>query len=172
MINLKTMLFAGFMLFSFSSGLKAQNLTASDKIELSELAAKWNLYTDAPNLVNLSDYMALWTANNPVLTNPFGTFTGTEAIKKWQEGYNVPGGPAFGKRHSSLNIASMTTAKNEAEVWFDLYLSEVNEIPFLVATARGKMTAVKEGNSWKIKTYTIAIDPGFMKAMEKAKSGK
>ena len=67
------------------ANLKAQSLTTTDKIDLSELVSKWNLYTDAPNLANLDDYMSLWSSNNPVLTNPFGTFKGTEAIKKWQQ---------------------------------------------------------------------------------------
>ena len=151
---------------------KAQSLTTGDKIELSELVCKWDIYTDAPNLANLDDYMNLWSKDNPVLTNPFGSFKGTDAIKKWQQGYNVAGGPAFGKRHTSLNIVSNATGKNQAEVTFYLYLSEVNEIPFLAATSQTKVAAVKENGAWKIQSYTISLDPGFMKAMEKMKAGK
>ncbi len=151
--------------------VKAQTVSLSDKVELSELVSKWNLFTDTPNLTALDDYMNLWSLNNPVLTNPFGTFKGYEAIKKWQQGYNVSGGPAFGKRHSSVNIASKSIGKNIAEVTFDLYLSEVNEIPYLAATARNKMVALKENGIWKIQSYTISLDSGFMKAMEKAKKG-
>jgi len=108
-----------------------------------------------------------------VLTNPFGTFKGKEAIKKWQQGYNGQGGPAFGKRHSSVNIVSTGITKTQAEITFDLYLSEVNDIPFLAASARNSIVGLKENGVWKIQTYTLVLDPGFMKAMEKAKaSGK
>lgn len=165
-------LLIGLMLLGVAQ-VKAQSLTPADKIELSELVARWNLYTDTPNLAQLNEYMALWSTGNPVLKNPFGTFTGTAAIKKWQQGYNVSGGPAFGKRHSSQNVVSNGSTKNQADVLFDLYLSEVNEIPFLAATARGSVKAVKEGGAWKIQGYDIStLDPGFGKLMEKMKAAK
>jgi SnoaL-like domain len=168
MTKAKSFLIALLVLVGFGS-LKAQTLTVNDKIELSELVSKWNLYTDTQNLANLDYYMNLWTANSPVLTNPFGTFKGLEAIKKWQQGYNVTGGPAFGKRHSSVNIVSQGKGKNVAEIDFDLYLSEVNEIPYLAATARNKVVALKENGVWKIQSYILVLDAGFTKAMEKAK---
>lgn len=151
---------------------KAQSLTTQDKVGLAELVSQWNLYTDAPNLSKLPDYMALWAINAPVLTNPFGKFEGKAAIEKWQKGYNVTGGPAFGKRHISTNIVSESTGKNTATVSFNLFLYEVNEIPAVFATSSTTMTAVKEAGGWKIQTYTIALDPGFGKMMAKQKEGK
>jgi hypothetical protein len=171
MTKFKTLLLAAFMLLGFTN-MKAQQLTPNDKIELSELVNKWALFTDAPNLVNLTEYMNLWSTNNPVLTNPFGTFNGIDAIKKWQQSYNVQGGPAYGKRHSNLNIISVSTGKNLAEITFDLYLNEVNDIPTLVATGRTKVVAVKENGIWKIQSYIISVDAGLMKALEKAKANK
>jgi hypothetical protein len=50
-----------------------------------------------------------------------------------------------------------------------LYLSEVNEIPYLAATARNKVVALKENGVWKIQSYILVLDAGFTKAMEKAK---
>ena len=171
MSKVKVIVLSAFVLFGFKN-LKAQTLTNADKSELSELVCKWDLYTDNPNLESLNDYIMLWSNEDPVLTNPFGTFKGIDAIRKWQQGYNVPGGPAFGKRHAALNIVSKSTGGNEAEVNFDLYLSEVQEIPFLAATSRNKVKAVKRDGIWKIKSYTIVLDAGFMKAMEKMKKDK
>ena len=145
-----------------------ESKNVADKIELAELVSKWNLYTDEENFIHLEDYLDLWSKKNPVLINPFGTFSGIEEIKKWQQGYNVAGGPAFGRRHTSVNVVSKIKSENEADIFFDFYLNEVNEIPYLVATARNKIVAIKEDGIWKIQSYTFALDPGFMKAMEKA----
>ncbi len=157
------------LLGSFTT--QAQSLPVQDKISLVELVTRWNHYTDAPNLAKLTEYMALWTSKSPVLTNPFGKFEGTAAIQTWQKGYNVAGGPAFGKRHLSENIVSEATGKDAATISFYLFLYEVNEIPAVFATSASTITAVKENGVWKIQTYTITLDPGFGKLMEKMKKG-
>ena len=158
-------------LLMHAATIQAQSLSVQDHSSLADLVKRWNLYTDAPSLAKLPDYMALWTGKSPVLTNPFGKFTGLDAIQTWQKGYNVPNGPAFGKRHVSDNIVAEATGKDMATVSFYLFLYEVNEIPAVFATSASTVTAVKENGVWKIQTYTIALDPGFGKLMEKMKKG-
>ncbi len=164
-------IFVSLLLLASLGNAQAQSLTVQDKLSLIELVNRWNLYTDAPTLAKLPDYMALWASKSTVLTNPFGKFEGVDAIQTWQKGYNVPNGPAFGKRHVSENIVAEATGKDAATVSFYLFLYEVNEIPAVFATSASTVTAIKENGIWKIQTYTIALDPGFGRLMEKMKKG-
>jgi ketosteroid isomerase-like protein len=145
--------------------IQAQNLKIDDQLAIQQVVVQWNQLQDDGNI---NDFMKLW-ASDATFTNPFGTFTGQDGIRKFVDGYVA--GFAKGKRHLSTNV-SIKGSSNEATAVEDMMVLEVTEIPYLVATIRNNMILVKQNGSWKVKDVKLAIDPGFNKLMEKMKAGK
>jgi ketosteroid isomerase-like protein len=164
MAKVKTVLLAALMLIGFANA-KAQTLKADDQLAIQNTISQWNQLQDD---ANLPAFMNLWVKESN-FSNPFGTFTGKDAIQQFVNNY--VSGFAKGKRHQSSNITISGTG-NSATVVEDLNVVEINEIPFIAATVRLTASLVKENGTWKFKEVKLTIDLGFEKLQEKMKKGK
>ena len=149
---------------AFASVTSAQTLKTEDKLEIAEVVNKFDIYTDN---ADVESFISIWAKDKTVeLKNPFGDFKTLSEIRAFQADY-VTKGAAVGKRHLSVNLVIEPNGANYAKTTSDLILTEVKEIPYIVATARVNGNLVKTSSGWKLVSFVINLDEGFTKAMQK-----
>ena len=134
---------------------KAGALTALDKLEIMELAARFETSLDAENE---KDFLATFTEDGELIV--FG------AASKGRKGqrdifYQMLNTFARGKRHCSMN---QIIEGNNQEAVMKSYLVVFNRDDLeRGGSAAIKDTAVKVGGKWLLKSREINVDPSFQK---------
>jgi len=145
--------------------MSTQSNRAQDKVEIHELVA--GLFHSIDDK-DLAAYQSLFV-DDATSESPFGNLQGKAALSGFFSHHVGPQGMGDGKRHFALNIRSDVDG-DRARVTFDLLVSEVRDIPRIIATARyDGNEVVRTSDGWKFKRLKQLIDPGFFKMVEAAK---
>jgi ketosteroid isomerase-like protein len=146
--------------------MSPQSSQAQDKVEIHELVARLFHSIDDKDL---DAYRALFV-DDATSESPFANLQGKAALSEFFTHHVGPQGMGDGKRHFALNVHSDVDG-DRARVTFDLLVSEVRDIPKIIATARYDANeVVRTSDGWKFKRLKQVIDPGFFKMVEAAKS--
>lgn len=145
--------------------MSTKSIQAQDKVEIHELVARLFHSIDDKDL---GAYQSLFV-DDASSESPFGNLQGKAALSDFFTHHVAPQGMGDGKRHFALNICSDVDG-DRARVTFDLLVSEVRDIPEIIATARyDGNEVVRTSDGWKFKCLKQVIDPGFFKMVEAAK---
>lgn len=145
--------------------MNTQSNRGQDKVEIHELVARLFHSIDDKDL---DAYRSLFV-DDATSESPFGNLQGKAALSEFFTHHVSPQGMGDGKRHFALNVRSDLDG-DRARVTFDLLVSEVRDIPKIIATARyDGNEAVRTSDGWKFKRLKQVIDPGFFKLAEAAK---
>ena len=142
-----------------NSASRAEPLSALDKLEIMELAARFETALDAENE---KDFLGTFTEDGELIA--FG------AASKGRSGqrdifYQMLNTFARGKRHCSMN---QIIEGDSRQAVMNSYLVVFNRDDLeRGGSAAIKDTAVKVGGKWLLKSREINVDPSFQKLLQK-----